>query len=388
MLRRVLLSLLLMILVFPPGRSYAAPPQTCFPGIPNITDCLQGRFAEYWNINGGLPVFGYPITPTYDVITPTQVILSQVVERNRLEYHPDISPPFDILLGRLGIDALRLQNRNWLTEAPGQPKDGCWYAEATKHTVCDQQNGEGFLSFYRSHGLDLGDPGFSEGESLSLFGYPLTEPAMERNAAGAIVLTQWFERARFEYHPQNPAGSRVMLGLLGRELYEGGPRPNPSNRPIPPGRTATTPSPAPDNTQRSVTSPEGEVGTLYSMVNTEHQQNSCSALRYDTTLEIAAQRHAEDIARSGRIEHIGSDGATLRTRLDRVNYPYMRASESIAVYPTARDAFGAWMSETPDGIHRVNMTNCQYNEAGIGRATDARGGVWWVLVVAGRQSNP
>ncbi len=41
---------------------------------------------------------------------------------------------------------------------------------------------------------------------------------MERNASGALVLTQWFERARFEYHPDNPAAYRVLLGRLGAEV--------------------------------------------------------------------------------------------------------------------------------------------------------------------------
>ncbi len=33
-----------------------------------------------------------------------------------------------------------------------------------------------------------------------------------------MVLTQWFERARFEYHPSNPAAYQVLLGRLGAEL--------------------------------------------------------------------------------------------------------------------------------------------------------------------------
>ena len=41
---------------------------------------------------------------------------------------------------------------------------------------------------------------------------------MEVNASGDRVLTQWFERARFEYHPNNPTRDRVLLGRLGAEL--------------------------------------------------------------------------------------------------------------------------------------------------------------------------
>jgi hypothetical protein len=32
------------------------------------------------------------------------------------------------------------------------------------------------------------------------------------------VLTQWFERARFEWHPNKPDEFKVLLGLLGREI--------------------------------------------------------------------------------------------------------------------------------------------------------------------------
>ena len=60
--------------------------------------------------------------------------------------------------------------------------------------------------------------GSSYAESLALFGYPISEATMERNASGALVLTQWFERARFEYHPANPAAYRVLLGRLGAEV--------------------------------------------------------------------------------------------------------------------------------------------------------------------------
>ncbi len=120
---------------------------------------------------------------------------------------------------------------------------------------------------------------------------------MERNAAGDIVLTQWFERARFEY-----PSTIILLVLVscsvclvvnstmaahGRILQ---------HRPIPPGR-ATTPPPAPDNTQRSVASPEGEVGTLipWSILNISRIVVVPTVRHH---LETAAQRHAEDIART------------------------------------------------------------------------------------------
>jgi hypothetical protein len=67
------------------------------------------------------------------------------------------------------------------------------------------------------HGLDLGDPGVSFRESLALFGYPLSEPMMETNGDGDTVLTQYFERAVFEWHPDNPIEWQVLLRRLGAE---------------------------------------------------------------------------------------------------------------------------------------------------------------------------
>jgi hypothetical protein len=40
---------------------------------------------------------------------------------------------------------------------------------------------------------------------------------MESAANGQAYLTQWFQRARFELHPENPPATRVLLGLLGTE---------------------------------------------------------------------------------------------------------------------------------------------------------------------------
>jgi hypothetical protein len=55
-------------------------------------------------------------------------------------------------------------------------------------------------------------------ESVALFGYPLSEPMPETNADGDTVLTQYFERAVFEYHPDNPIEYQVLLRRLGVEV--------------------------------------------------------------------------------------------------------------------------------------------------------------------------
>jgi hypothetical protein len=68
---------------------------------------------------------------------------------------------------------------------------------------------------------------------------------METNANGDTVLTQWFERARFEWHPGNPDAYKVLLGLLGREVRDASPSIPPTTVPPPVTPIAPTVSPAP-----------------------------------------------------------------------------------------------------------------------------------------------
>lgn len=116
-----------------------------------------------------------------------------------------------------------------------------------------------------------------------------------------------------------------------------------------------------------------------------HQNAGCPAFIRDERLDQAAQGHADDIAAHKRIDHLGTDGATVRERIGRTGYPYDRASESIAVYKTPEIAVDFWMDEPPDGPHRMNITNCQYTDIGVGLAYDDRGWRWWVMDVANRR---
>ena len=188
------------------------PPPSGSRTFPETGQTTSGRLLEFWNQNGNLPVFGMPIAPEGDQQTLDGTFRMQLFERNRLELHPENRAPYDVLLGRLGGDLLYKQGRPWETLPREQRKAGCHFFEATQHNLC-----EPFLRYWRTHGLEMGDPGVSERESLALFGLPLTTPGTERNSSGDNVLTQWFERARFEHHPRNAPPYNVRLGRLGAE---------------------------------------------------------------------------------------------------------------------------------------------------------------------------
>jgi hypothetical protein len=165
-------------------------------------------FVDFWHDNGGVPVFGYPISQQlfeggYRV---------QYVERQRFEHHPENSAPYDILLGLLGRQVAQSQGLLGTPAFQPQQPNGnpnCEYVAATGHHLCF-----GFRNYWHSHGLDFGDSGFSYRESLLLFGYPISE---EFVAGGRTV--QYFERARFEWHPQNSPPWDILLGRLGAEVY-------------------------------------------------------------------------------------------------------------------------------------------------------------------------
>src|SRR5205814_1404178 len=67
--------------------------------------------------------------------------------------------------------------------------------------------GYAFLAFWNANG------------GATIFGYPLTNEVID---AGSGLSVQYFERSRFEYHPElNDTPNAIELGQLGRHLLLG-----------------------------------------------------------------------------------------------------------------------------------------------------------------------
>jgi hypothetical protein len=214
-----LLALLVVALGLAVAPATAAP--RCFV---ETSQCIDGRFGQYWEQNGGLPVFGLPLTAEQ----PGQ-FTTQLFERNSFELHPENVAPYDVLLGRLGDTRLRQLGLDWFAFPKADPSAAHYFAQ-TGHAIAH----EPFWRYWSTHGLELGDRGVSERESLALWGLPLSEPTVETNASGDTVLTQWFERARFEDH----GAQGVLLGLLGSETVAAAPS-DPGASPVPAPPSAT-----------------------------------------------------------------------------------------------------------------------------------------------------
>jgi hypothetical protein len=190
-------------------------------------------FLAYWMAHGGLAQQGLPLTDEFTEISPTdgRPYTVQYFERARFEKHPENQPPYDVLLGLLGLEQYRAKYSTAPAAIPGDPFNNpalpqeCVLFADTGHNVCGP-----FLTYWRDHG------------ALAQQGLPLTDIFLEQNPTnGQTYPTQYFERARFEYHYEF-AGTEnaVLLGLLGREQllakYPGG---------VPPGGASPSPSPVP-----------------------------------------------------------------------------------------------------------------------------------------------
>ncbi len=215
--RVVLMVAVALGLALPVRPAAAQTTQRCFT---ETGYCIGGRFLQYWQQNGGLATFGFPLSAEI----AENGFTVQYFERQRFELHPENSRPYDVLLGRLGAQLLG--------PAPVQPdsgaRAGCMWFPETRQNVCNQQASIGFASYWQQNGLEFdGRRGKSYPESLALFGFPITGLIEFTTPEGSRVQAQWFERARFEWHPNNPNPFKVLLGRLGAEVRLGTPTPTP-----------------------------------------------------------------------------------------------------------------------------------------------------------------
>jgi hypothetical protein len=154
---------------------------------------LGDEFLNHWRDNGDLHVFGYPLTGEFD----EDGLTVQYFERAVFEYHADHTPAWRVLLRRLGAD----QTRDRRDETPFQPVE----AADDNYTRFFPQTGHrlshGFKDYWENNG------------GLRIFGYPLSEEFTEDDRT-----VQYFERARFEWHPEHRGTPyEILLGHLGRQ---------------------------------------------------------------------------------------------------------------------------------------------------------------------------
>ncbi len=177
-------------------------------------------FLEFWRRTpNALFNIGFPISQPFieeSFSEPGKFYRVQYYERAVLEEHPENAGTQYYILGRLMGNQIILGRENEEPfRAVGNPNDGTW-DNATQHTL--RNSPAPFRSFYEQNG------------GLSVFGRPKSEQFQEKNqATGEVYWTQYFERQRMEWHPNEPdARYRVLLGLLGNEYRDAKHRGNPA----------------------------------------------------------------------------------------------------------------------------------------------------------------
>lgn len=166
---------------------------------------LEEPFLSFWRSHGGLRIFGYPISEALE----RDGLLVQYFERARMEAPLGCAGQPDCLVQLTRIAAILTASRTDPAFAPlpleAVEPDTSWhrYFPETRHSLAF-----GFLRYWLRNG------------GLPIFGYPLSEEFSETDpGTGQTYTVQYFERARFEWHPESLGTLwEVQLGRLGAEL--------------------------------------------------------------------------------------------------------------------------------------------------------------------------
>jgi hypothetical protein len=156
---------------------------------------LSHGFLDYWRHNGGLYIFGYPLTEELS----EGGLTVQYFERAVFEWHPDAPADWRVQLRRLGSQFAAGRTERAFQRVEGESSSNVTYFLQTGHNL-----GFGFKSYWERNG------------GLRIFGYPISEEFTED---GRTV--QYFERARYEWHPEHRGTPHeILLGHLGRQAAQ------------------------------------------------------------------------------------------------------------------------------------------------------------------------
>jgi hypothetical protein len=193
------LAIIVMLAVLLLGNVSAVHPQTQSENcryFPETRYHVCDEFLEFFESQGGVEIFGYPLTVAFEDPTHNGLRV-QYFQRARMEWHPHNPEPYRVQLGLLADEL------GYSTYPPARPEQIPTSNSALHHYFPETQHvvSYAFLDYFREKG------------GLDIFGYPRSEFMYEK---GYVV--QYFQRARMEWHPEDDSGSQMRLTKLG-ETY-------------------------------------------------------------------------------------------------------------------------------------------------------------------------
>ena len=315
---------------------------------------VSGSFLSFYESNGGLPIFGFPISN--QVVENGRPV--QYFERQRFEYHSEAAGTVnEVQLSRLGVEQAPPAALTVAAATTDPSVAQGFFFNETKHLL-----GNPFLSYWKANG------------GLRIFGFPISEAVNEN---GRVV--QYFERARMEYHPENAAnGNIVELGLLGRRSLD-----SKNTRAVAPVSRGAAPADVVSTNSASSSQPlTDKENTMLALINNARAAKGIAAVGLDASLRDIALFRSRDMATQGYFSHTAPDGSTFMSMIGSRKIKYQWAGEIIANNnysdkETATEAFNSFMNSPH---HLEILLDPRYNVAGVGEAADGRGFHYFTVV--------
>lgn len=122
---------------------------------------------------------------------------------------------------------------------------------------------------------------------------------------------------------------------------------------------------------------------LLHRINATRQTNARAPVRLSRTLTRVAKAHNQDQASAGRISHTGSDGSSLRERVERQGYVMQSAAENVAA--GQKNAAHVHASFMKSAGHARNVLKAAVDDVGLDVTVGRDGRLYWTEVFGRRR---
>ncbi|GAA0628094.1 hypothetical protein GCM10009547_34650 [Sporichthya brevicatena] len=110
---------------------------------------------------------------------------------------------------------------------------------------------------------------------------------------------------------------------------------------------------------------------IVAAVNAARAKQGCKPVKVAPKLTAAAQRHADDMARTTLFSHTSADGRSWIARIRKTGFKKPGGENIARGYPSTERVMTGWLNSPG---HRANILNCRFRAIGVGH--NATGNYW------------